>query len=144
MSLRFISKGDNFSREANLSFTYSCLRLKLLCPIEIKEFYINVTEEDKVEKLLAMYELMSGKEFSVPLWEGLLFISVTTLCLLLGRHKLGLLTSYSFVFYWGFLSNLESFNGVIGSPAWGMSLYVFSGFLMFVVALVGFFVQGRD
>jgi hypothetical protein len=118
--------------------------LKLRCPIQIKEFYTNVTWEGQVENLMVMYELISGKEFSVPLWEVMLFISVTTLCLLLGRHKLGLLTSYCFVFYWGFLSNLENFSNVLGSPAWGMSLYVFSGFFMFVVALVGFFVQVRD
>jgi hypothetical protein len=91
-----------------------------------------------------MYGLFSGREFSVPLWEVIIFVIIISLCLLLGKHRVGLLTSYCFVFYWGFFSNLNNFVNILDGFKWGMPLYVFSGFFMFLVALVGFFAQNRD
>jgi len=97
-----------------------------------------------VKTLNNIYELIAGKEFSIPLWEMIVYVFFITFCLLLGKHRLGLLTSYCFVFYWGFLSHLDSFFNITSQYQWGMPLYVFSGFTMFTVVLLGFFVQGRD
>jgi hypothetical protein len=96
-----------------------------------------------VDTFKGLYELSTGREFSIPLTEVTVFIIFISLCLLLGRHRLGLLTTYCFVFYWGFISNMNKFVDMLSSVSWGVPLYVFSGFLMFIVAVVGFWLDSR-
>lgn len=97
-----------------------------------------------MDTLNYVFELISGKEFSVPLWEMIVYVIFISLCLLFAKHRLGLLTSYCFVFYWGFISNLGSFFNITSKYQWGMQLYVLSGFLMFIVVIIGFFVQSNE
>ena len=97
-----------------------------------------------LETLTSIFELISAKEFSVPLWELLLYVLFISFCLLFSRYRLGLLTSYCFVFYWGFISNLEHFNDFLGNSTWMLTVYIFSGVLMFSIALVSFFVQDKE
>jgi hypothetical protein len=94
-----------------------------------------------MEFLNILYQFVSGKEFSIPLWEVILYVIFISFCLLFGKHRLGLLTSYGFVFYWGFLSNMNDFFNIASEYKWEMPVYIFSGFFMFVVVLLGFFVQ---
>jgi len=84
---------------------------------------------------------LSEREFSVPLWEIMLYVTFISFCLLMGRFRLGLMGSYCFVFYWGFLSNMTHFINMFGEYTWGMPVYVFSGLSMFVIAIIGFFFQ---
>lgn len=97
-----------------------------------------------MESLHTVFNLIASQEFAVPLWEIIAYIMITSLCLLFGKHRLGLIIAYSFVFYWGFISKLEEFFSINAQYNWELPLYVFSGFLMFVVALVSFFVQAKD
>ena len=43
----------------------------------------------------------TDKSLSVPLSQVMLFALIITLCMLFGRHKMGLLVSYAFVFLLG-------------------------------------------
>jgi hypothetical protein len=88
--------------------------------------------------------ILTGKEFAIPVWEVIVFVLIISICLLLGRNRLGLISSYCFVFYWGFISNMTNFSSMLSNTSWGMPLYVFSGFVMFIVAIMGFFVESRD
>jgi hypothetical protein len=88
--------------------------------------------------------VLTGQEFTIPVWEVILFVIIISACLLLGRNRMGLVASYCFVFYWGFISNMTNFTTMLGNSSWGMPLYVFSGFLMFIVVITGFFVESRD
>lgn len=89
----------------------------------------------------SLYQFLIEKEFSVPLLEMIIFVIFNSVCLLFGRFRLGLLISYCFVFYWGFLFNMEYFVNMLGNTTWGMFIYAISGFLMFVVAILGFLLQ---
>lgn len=80
---------------------------------------------------------LSDKTLSVPLSQVLFFTLLMTLCLLFGRHKLGLLISYSFVFFWGFVFNRSYFVDLLGNNSSGLYTYTFFGFLMAVLAVVG-------
>jgi hypothetical protein len=82
---------------------------------------------------------LSDKSMSVPMSQVLLFTLLMTLCLLFGRHKLGLLVSYSFVFYWGFVFNRSYFIDLLGNTTTGLYTYTLFGFLMAVLAIVGMF-----
>lgn len=86
---------------------------------------------------------LTDKTFSVPLGQVLVFTFLLTLCLLLGKHKLGLMVSYAFVFYWGFIFNRAYFIGLFGDTSFGLYVYGISGVCMAGLAVVGFLHKER-
>ncbi len=82
---------------------------------------------------------LSDKSLSVPLSQVLFFTLLMTLCMLFGRHKLGLLISYAFVFFWGFVFNRSYFIDILGNTTLGLYSYTLFGFLMAVLAIIGMF-----
>ena len=97
-----------------------------------------------MESLSELAGFFSDREFAIPLWEVIVFIILISFCLLFGRNRLGLVTSYCFVFYWGFIFNSGNFSIMLGNTAWGMPLYVFSGFMMVIIVVTGFFIESKD
>ncbi len=89
-------------------------------------------------------EFFTGKEFSVPLWEVALLVVINSICLLLGRHRLGLIVTYFFVFYWGFILNRGLFTDMLGNMTCGLYLYGSSGIALGAVFLVSFFVRPQN
>ena len=69
--------------------------------------------------------------------EEILFTLLMTLCMLFGRHKLGLLISYAFVFFWGFIFNRSYFIDMLGNTTMGLYTYALFGFSMVVLATLG-------
>ena len=88
--------------------------------------------------------LSQGDYLSIPFGQVMVFVVINSFCLLLGRHKLGLLITYSFVLFWGFISNREYFVDRFGQTTWGMVVYVFSGLAMVIIFIIGFFQGDRD
>lgn len=86
---------------------------------------------------------LSDKALSIPLGQVLLFTLLMTLCMLFGRHKLGLMISYAFVFFWGFIFNRSYFIDLLGNTSGGLYSYALFGFLMAVLAIVGMFQGDR-
>jgi len=86
---------------------------------------------------------LSDKTLSVPLSQVLLFTLLMTICMLFGRHKLGLMVSYSFVFFWGFIFNRNYFIDLLGQTTMGLYLYTLFGLLMAVLAVVGMLQSDR-
>jgi len=82
-------------------------------------------------------DFLTSSEFSIPLGQVALLVVVTSLCLISGKHKLGLLTSFAFAFYWGFIFNRENFFNIIGDST-GLYIYGFCGAAMLGLAVVGF------
>jgi hypothetical protein len=97
-----------------------------------------------MEELSNNYGFLLEREFAIPILEVAIFVSVISFCLLFGRHRMGLLITYGFVFYWGFISHMSKFVNMLENTEWGMPLYVFSGFLMCIVVIVGFWVESRS
>jgi len=89
-------------------------------------------------------EFISDQRFSVPLGQVVIFVVVNSVCLLTGRHKLGLIISYLFVFYWGYFYNREHLTDALGNTTWGLILYVIAGMLMIIMVILGFFKSSRD
>lgn len=80
---------------------------------------------------------LADQTFNVPLGQVLVFTLLLTFCLLLGKDKLGLMISYSFVFYWGFIFNQDHFVSLLGETSIGLYLYGVFGLCMALLALVG-------
>jgi hypothetical protein len=96
-----------------------------------------------MESVIGLLQFLSAKDFSVPLWEVILLVFINSMCLLLGRHRLGLIVSYFFVFYWGFIFNSKYFVNILGEFTWGLYIYVVSGVMMAIIFLIGLFVKTR-
>ncbi len=94
--------------------------------------------------LYSIWEFLNDKNFSVPLGQLVVFVVINSFCLLFGRYKLGLLLTYCFVFYWGFLFNKDYFVDMLGNTTWGLYIYAISGIAMSVTAIVGFFQESKD
>jgi hypothetical protein len=97
-----------------------------------------------MDQLNKLHSFLLGENLSIPLWEVLVFITINSICLLFGRNKSGLIISYCFAFYWGFIFNVKHFINVAGQSTWGMTVYVLSGVIMVCVIFTGFFVESRD
>lgn len=94
--------------------------------------------------LYSIWEFLNDKNFSVPLGQLVVFVVINSFCLLFGKYKLGLLLTYCFVFYWGFLFNKDYFVDMLGNTTWGLYIYAISGIAMSVTAIVGFFQESKD
>jgi len=80
-------------------------------------------------------------EFTIPVVQIIIFMFISTFCFLLRKYKLGLMISFAFVFYWGFMNSSSSFVDMMGSLTLGFFVYLFSGFLIITLALVGFLLE---
>jgi hypothetical protein len=77
-------------------------------------------------------------EFTIPIVQIIFYMFSSALCFLFRKYKLGLMISFAFVFYWGFIHSSSSFVDMTGSMTLGFYAYLFSGFLIITMALVGF------
>jgi len=84
-------------------------------------------------------DFLSTNEFSIPLGQIVAYVFFNTICFFLRRYKLGLMISFAFVFYWGFLHASANFVDEMGKPTLGLFLYLASGLMMAISVLVGFF-----
>ncbi len=82
-------------------------------------------------------------EFTIPVVQIIIFMFISTFCFLLRKYKLGLMISFAFVFYWGFIHSSSSFVDMMGSPTLGFFVYLFFGFFIITLALMGF-LQEKD
>ncbi len=76
---------------------------------------------------------------SIPVGQMILFTVVISISMLTNKLKLGLISTYAFVFYWGFVFNREFFINAAGETSMGMFAYAFFGLGLAVMALVAFF-----
>lgn len=91
-----------------------------------------------------VFEFFSVTTISIPLGQMVLFVIMVSICMVMGKFKLGLLTTYLFVFYWGFIFNRAIFIDAAGNASIGLFAYAFFGLSMAVAALVGFMTASHN
>jgi len=94
--------------------------------------------------LWTVYGFANDTTFAVPVAQVALLVAIISFCLLLGRHRLGLVITLSFVFFWGFVLNRGYFLDALGALKWGLQIYILAGFLMIAMIVLGLFVQRSD
>lgn len=83
---------------------------------------------------------VTSTSLSIPLAQVVAYIVLVTLALFFHKYKFGLLISYVFVFFWGYVLHFEFFMVTLqGSHWWALPLFFLSGFFVFVLAVVKFF-----
>lgn len=97
-----------------------------------------------METIATLYDFITDKTISVPLGELIIFITFISFFLLYGNHRMGLITTFCFVLYWGFIINFNYFVSILGETSIGMPIYVLSGVSMVILIIVGFFLEPND
>lgn len=81
--------------------------------------------------------------FSIPLGQVVLYVMLSSLFILFSMHKTGLLVSYGFVLYWGYVFNSRYFMELLGETSIGIPIYVMTGVAMALLSIVGFFLEEK-
>jgi hypothetical protein len=90
-------------------------------------------------EFLSFFKCIFREDISVPLDQVAFLVILNSLCLLTQRYKLGLLISYCFVFFWGFVLNIEVFVEVFQRGDWWiLPAYVGFGLCILIVTIVRF------
>ena len=80
---------------------------------------------------------------TIPLFEIMLLMLLTTLTLLFGRLKLGLLINYCFTIYWGYVLNMHLFTDKGGMLLNTFTyMYLGFGFIVLLLTILGFYTHG--
>jgi hypothetical protein len=87
-------------------------------------------------------ESIFSSEITIPLFEVMLLLVLSTLAFLFGRLKLAILINYCFTVYWGYILNFNIFtdHGVL-LPNTFTYIYLGAGFLIILLAILGFWTQ---
>ncbi len=97
------------------------------------------TAEPSASKVVSTIDqsfgFLSEINVSLPLSQLIMFAVFTSLCLILGKHKAGLLAAYGFLFYWVFVLNQGYFMKQFEDTSGGVYVY---GALGMATGLVGF------
>ncbi|MZH13709.1 MAG: hypothetical protein F3742_02920 [Nitrospinae bacterium] len=64
-------------------------------------------------------------------------------CLFSGKYKMGLLLSYFFTFYWGFVSNQGHWLEMFGDNVTGLVLYLFSATAIALMGVISIFQENH-
>ena len=78
-------------------------------------------------------------ELAVPLEYVILYVLALTLCLFLKRNLLGIILSYIFVLYMGFLYNPPFMEYALKGNLAFVFAYICFGILILVLAIIGVF-----
>ena len=97
-----------------------------------------------METIASLYNFITDKTVSVPLGELIIFITFISFFLLYGNHKMGLLVTFCFVLYWGFIINFNYFVSILGETSIGLPIYLLSGISMVILIILGFFLESRE
>jgi len=81
---------------------------------------------------------LATTQFTIPTGQIIFYMFLSAFCFVFRKYKLGLMISFAFVFNWGFLNSSPSFVDMMGDPTLGFYVYLFSGFSLITLALVGF------
>mgnify|MGYP006928160620 CR=1 FL=1 len=88
-------------------------------------------------------ELFTQKVFLISFGQiGLMFL-LCFFCLITGRYKTGLLMSYFFIFYWGFVSNRMYWMELFGGEGMGLVLYLFSAIAVALIGVISIFQENH-
>jgi len=79
-------------------------------------------------------------DMTIPAWQMALFIVIISVFMLLRRHKLCLVTTYLFTFYWAFFLYWgEVVLSSFGELPYAAVLYLVFGTIHIVLTLIGLF-----
>lgn len=86
-------------------------------------------------------EFLYTSETFIPLWQIMLLLLFSTMTLIFGRIKLGLLINYLFTLYWGYIANRDYVFAEFENAEQIASIYFGIGIAFAILAALGFLFQ---
>jgi len=86
-----------------------------------------------------VFAFLSDNNLAIPLAQVVIYMFICAFCFLFQKYKLGLIISYSFVFYWGFIFGGEYFVNLQGENMLELYVYLACGLITAVMAVISFF-----
>ena len=83
-------------------------------------------------------QMLGEVSLAIPAWQMGLFVALVSLFMLLGRTQLGLIVTYLFVLYWGFILYWPKFVAVAEGDPLALAIYVVCGLTIVFLALLAF------
>ncbi len=84
-------------------------------------------------------EFLSHKVFFISFGQIAFMFAACFICLLYAKYKTGLLLSYFFIFYWGFVSNRIYWMELFGDSGIGLLMYFTSATAIALMGVLSFF-----
>jgi hypothetical protein len=81
-------------------------------------------------------------ELSIPAWQMGLFIVIVSICMLLERHKVALISTYLFTLYWVYFLYWGEVISSFGSLPNMATLFILCGLFHVMLTLVAFLKEG--
>jgi len=78
-------------------------------------------------------------ELVIPAWQMIMYILLTSLCMLSQRHKLSLIITYCFSLYWVFFLYYGDVVGSFDRYPGAVTLYLASGVLLVILIIIAAF-----
>ena len=78
-------------------------------------------------------------ELVVPAWQMLMYIVLTTVCMLSQKYRLSLIITYCFSLYWVFFLYYGDVVGSFDRYPSAVTLYLVSGLLLIILMLIAAF-----
>ena len=87
-------------------------------------------------------EFLYSTELSIPLFQIMLLLILSSVAVLLRREKLALVINYLFAMYWGYVLNREHVLKAAENPIpYFTELYFAFGIVIIILIVIGFFFQ---
>lgn len=96
-----------------------------------------------MENAGVLVQVFGSGSLSIPLSYVALVIGFCCWCMLYGKHKIGFLASFAFIFYWGFISARLYWIDLFGDSSTGLILYIFSGLSVGLMAVYSAFQESH-
>jgi hypothetical protein len=93
--------------------------------------------KEVASKMDQAFGFLAEIDVTLPLSQLIIFAVFTSFCLILGKHKVGLLAAYGFLFYWVFVLNQGFFMKQFEDTSGGVYVYGALGMVMGLVGFVG-------
>ena len=83
-------------------------------------------------------QMLGEVNLVIPAWQMGLFVGLVALSMLLGRTQLGLIVTYLFALYWGFILYWPDFIAAAEGDPTALAIYIFCGLAIAFLAVLAF------
>lgn len=86
-------------------------------------------------------DILFTTQLSIPLFQVVILLGLTSIAILFGRMRLALITTYLFTLYWGYFLNRDLLFGFMKDLDYFVFLYFGFGIMVAILAALGFMVH---
>ena len=94
-----------------------------------------------LDQLALLWGFLWDTSVTIPLAQVFLFAALTSVFMLLGWHRIGLVAVLCVVFFWCYVLQMQPVVDTLHDHTWGLLAYGLSGVALVVLIVLGLFTQ---